>query len=142
MSPSFSPSLKIFYSRVFVVFRDDLRFSNTTGILPKKRVHSLLKKILDPPLLINRWCCSGGSGVFNRYEKPMIAFTRNKFFYQNHRFTPLIKFDFLDFEKMTFLYSRKASFVFKTSLNIISGLILTEIEKKGFQDFKLPGSCC
>ena len=72
----------------------------------------------------------------------MIAFTRNKFFYQNHRFTPLIKFDFLDFEKMTFLYSRKASFVFKTSLNIISGLILTEIEKKGFQDFKLPGSCC
>ena len=46
----------------------------------KKRVHSLLKKILDPPLLINRWCCSGGSGVFNRYEKPMIAFTRNKFF--------------------------------------------------------------
>ena len=108
----------------------------------KKRVHSLLKKILDPPLLINRWCCSGGSGVFNRYEKPMIAFTRNKFFYQNHRFTPLIKFDFLDFEKMTFLYSRKASFVFKTSLNIISGLILTEIEKKGFQDFKLPGSCC
>ena len=43
--------------------RDDLRFSNTTGILPKKklcgllvlklskrRVHPLLKKILDPPL--------------------------------------------------------------------------------------------
>ena len=40
--------------------RDDLRFSNTTGILPKKklwfigvgkrRVHPLLKKFLDPPL--------------------------------------------------------------------------------------------
>ena len=40
--------------------RDDLRFSNTTGILQKKklwfigvgkrRVHPLLKKILDPPL--------------------------------------------------------------------------------------------
>ena len=43
--------------------RDDLLFSNTTGILPKKklcgllvlkyskrRVHPLLKKILDPPL--------------------------------------------------------------------------------------------
>ena len=43
---------------------DDLRFSNTTGFLPKKklcgllvltsskrRVHPLLKKILDPPLL-------------------------------------------------------------------------------------------
>ena len=44
--------------------RDDLRFSNTNGILQKKklcgllvlkyskrRVHPLLKKILDPPLL-------------------------------------------------------------------------------------------
>ena len=72
----------------------------------------------------------------------MIAFTRNKFFTKIIDLPPLIKFDFLDFEKMTFLYSRKASFVFKTSLNIISGLILTEIEKKGFQDFKLPGSCC
>ena len=46
--------------------RDDLRFSNTTGVLPKKkklcgllvltlskrRVHPLLKKILDPPLIV------------------------------------------------------------------------------------------
>ena len=34
--------------------RDDLRFSNTTGILQKKkrRVHPLLKKILDPLLII------------------------------------------------------------------------------------------
>ena len=52
---------------------DDLRFSNTTGILPKKktmwfigveveliqrRVHSLLKKILDPPLRHHRCCYS------------------------------------------------------------------------------------
>ena len=45
--------------------RDDLRFSNTTGILQKKicgllvlkyskrRVHPLLKKILDPPLYLD-----------------------------------------------------------------------------------------
>ena len=52
------------------------------------------------------------------------------FFNQNHRYTPLIKLDFLDFEKLTSLYSRKASFVFNTSLNIISGLILTKIGKK------------
>ena len=45
--------------------QDDLRFSDTTGILQKKklcgllvlkyskrRVHPLLKKILDPPLLL------------------------------------------------------------------------------------------
>ena len=46
---------------------DDLRFSNATGILQKKnyvvywkrRVHPLLKKILDPPLycLVCRFCC-------------------------------------------------------------------------------------
>ena len=45
---------------------DDLRFSNTTGILPKcgllvlklskRRVHPLLKKILDPPC--NIWAVS------------------------------------------------------------------------------------
>ena len=46
--------------------RDDLRFSNTNGILKKKlcgllvlkwskrRVHPLLKKILDPPLSVNQ----------------------------------------------------------------------------------------
>ena len=39
---------------------------------------------------------------------------------QNHRFTPLKKS----------LFSREASFIFNTSLNIISGLILTNIGKK------------
>ena len=39
---------------------------------------------------------------------------------QNHLFTPLKKS----------LFSREASFTFKTSLNIISGLILSKIEKK------------
>ena len=61
---------------------DDLRFSNTTGILQKKlcgllvlkqskrRVHPLLKKILDPPLH------SSGNWAWNHWPFRGIAYNR------------------------------------------------------------------
>ena len=54
-----------------------------------------------------------------------------------------MKSDFLDFEKLTSLYSRKASFIVNTSLNITSGLILSKKEKKGNsrESFSKISSC-
>ena len=74
-------------------------------------------------------CFKYCSGLID--EKPMIPCLvlfhqkhvkkKSEFFSnQNHRFTPLKKS----------LFSREASFTFNTSLNIISGLILSKIEKK------------
>ena len=56
------------------------------------------------------------SYFYQKHIKEKFEFFSN----QNHRFTPLKKS----------LFSREASFIFNTSLNIISGLILTKIEKK------------
>ena len=51
---------------------------------------------------------------------------KNTFFDQKHGLTPLEKCDFWDFERLNFLWPKKVSFLSRTLLNIISGLILTE----------------
>ena len=84
-------------------------------------------------------CFKYCSGLID--EKPMIPFLvlllpktyKEKtwiFSNRNHRFTPLKKS----------LFSREASFIFNTSLNIISGLILTKKKKKNIEVFSLPKS--
>ena len=81
-------------------------------------------------------CFKYCSGLID--EKPMIPFLvlllpktyKEKtwiFSNRNHRFTPLKKS----------LFSREASFIFNTSLNIISGLILTKKKKRKTSRFFL-----
>ena len=66
------------------------------------------------------------SYFYQKHIKKKLEFFSNR----NHWFTPLKKS----------LFSREASFIFNTSLNVISGLILTKIEQKKTSRFFLPKS--
>ena len=51
---------------------------------------------------------------------------KTTFFDQKRGLTPLEKSDFWDLKGLNFLWPKKVSFLFRTLLNIISSLILTE----------------